>query len=154
VNDRAADLDALARVPANREVLEYLRERATPTPPGAPSPYAIDGYVVGTHPDLSDRMDEVGEHLPGGGRFVGVYGRAALVDPDGAIRVIGLGNAGLAIRVSDPVTRAEIAAHSRFVQTSLGEAWVGADPWPQDLPLAEGTARVAAWLRAAFAEPL
>ena len=154
MNDRAADLDALGRVEPNREVLAILATMADRRTARSSSPWDIDGFVLHTHPDLSERLEEVGRGLPGGGRFVGVRGHAVLHDEGGLIRVVALGNAGFAIRVRDAEVRADIARHSRLTWTRFGPAWVGADAWPLELSLDDGTARVRGWLEAAFAEPV
>ena len=152
MSNRAADLVALARVPANRAVFEWLETRSQLKDRRSSSAWDIDEYVLHSHPDLSERLDEVGEGLSGGGRHVGVRGYAALVDDQGVIRVVAMGNAGFAVRIRDDVVRAEIAVHSRFATTAFGDGWIGADPWPWNLPRAEGTAHLRAWLQAAFAE--
>ena len=149
-SDRAADLEALEREPANASMLAYLRDHSAPLTRRNASPWDIDGFELHTHPDLSERLEEVGAGLPGGGRFVGVYGYATLVDSHHVIRAVALGNAGFAFRVADPAVRADIEANSRFHWSSGGGDWVGADAWPVDLPLAVGSDRVRAWLTAAF----
>jgi hypothetical protein len=154
VNDRAADLDALGRVEANRDVLAILAAMADRRTPRSSSPWDIDDFVLHSHPDLSERLDEVGAGLPGGGRFVGVRGHATLLDAGLVIRVVAMGNAGFAIRVRDGAVRADIARHSRFAWDGFGPDWVGADAWPTDLPRDAGTARVRSWLAASFAEPV
>jgi hypothetical protein len=152
VNDRAADLDDLDGVEANQAVLEILRSRAGRRTPASSSPWDIDDFVLHSHPDLSERLEEVGTGLPGGGRYAGVCGHAALIDADRVIRVVVMGNAGLAIRVRDETVRADIARNSRFAWSGFGPDWVGADPWPRDLSKEEGTVRLRAWLDVAFAE--
>ena len=154
MNDRAADLDALGRVEANHDVLATLATMAERRTPRSGSPWDIDDFVLHSHPDLSERLDEVGAGLPGGGRFVGVRGHAALLDAGLVIRVVAMGNAGFAIRVRDAAVRADIARHSRFAWGGFGPDWVGADAWPADLPTDDGTARVRSWLEASFAEPV
>jgi hypothetical protein len=152
VNERAADLDDLGRVEANRAVLEILRSRAGRRTPASSSPWDIDDFVLHSHPDLSERLEEVGAGLPGGGRYTGVCGHAALIGADRVIRVVVMGNAGLAIRVRDEAVRTDVARNSRFAWSGFGSDWVGADAWPRDLSKDEGTARLRSWLEAAFAE--
>lgn len=149
--DLSADLDALSRVVANAAMLDYLRAHSGPRTSRTASPWDIDGFELHSHPDLSERLDELAAGVPGGNRFRGVYGYAALIDDRDVLRVVALGNAGLAMRIEDPGVRADIAANSRFSWESV-EGWIGADPWPVDLPLEEGTTRVRSWLKAAFAE--
>jgi hypothetical protein len=149
---RAADLGELGRVAANREVLAIIETMADRRTGRSSSPWDIDDFVLHSHPDLSERMEEAAGGLPGGGRYVGVRGHAALIDPDRVIRVVAIGMSGLAIRIRDEGIRADIARHSRFTWTGFGPDWVGADAWPVDLSLEDGTARLRGWLAATFAE--
>jgi hypothetical protein len=154
MSGRAAHLEELGRVEANRDVLAILATMSGPRTSRSSSPWDIDEFVLHSHPDLSERLEEVGRGLPGGGRYFGVYGHAVLLDPGLAIRVVAMGNAGFAIRVGDAGVRADIATWSRFAWDRFGPEWVGADPWPAGLPTDAGTERVRSWLQAAFAEPV
>ena len=151
-HDVGADLEALARVPENATILEHLRSATAPRTRRNASPWDVDAFELHSHPDLTERLDELRQGVTGAGSHVGIYGYTALVDRGGAVRVVSLGNAGFAIRVADPAVRADIEANSRFRWHAPDPAWIGADPWPFDLPLAEGTARARSWFEASFAE--
>jgi hypothetical protein len=154
VSYRAADLDALDRVAANRGVLEVLATRSSLSTPGTASRWDIDGFVLHSHSDLSERLEEVAAGLGGGRRYRGVRGHAALIDDDGVIRAVVLGNAGLALRIADGATRAEIAAVCRFHWDGFGPEWVGAHAWPRELSREAGTSALARWLTIAFETPI
>jgi hypothetical protein len=149
--DQGADLAALRAVAANRPVLDYLAAHSGLKSRSSASPWDLDAYVLHSHPDLTERLEALGRGRSGGGRAVGVYGYATLVDAHSVIRAVVMGNSGLALRIADPAVRDDIVANSRLRWTDFGDDWVGADAWPIDVPMDAGTEMVGRWLDSAFA---
>lgn len=81
----------LADVPVNGPLLDFLRSQAVP--PSGPDDYVLGRWQQHTHPDLADRLAELG----GGCPLSAAYGVAALAR-DGVAAVVALGTDLLATR--------------------------------------------------------
>jgi hypothetical protein len=127
--------------PANAALVEYL---------GA-EPH-------GCHPDLEQRLREIGDADPDPSFAIPV-----LVHPNGVAYAFAGGTFILALRVPESL-RAEMldapgtGRHQltdlhewnlRFAER-LGADWVAVDPWPIDVKTEAGTEQLRAWARAAY----
>lgn len=142
-------LAALAAVPANRAVLQVLRDRAIARPHD--DPWALDGFELHTHPDLHERLDQVAAGQPGG-RSVGLYGVPVLIAAD-VVYAIAAGTSRIHLRIAPGATRDEVVRHGGDAAPAFGPEWVGADAWLSDLPSAAGTQLLASWVAAAAVGP-
>jgi hypothetical protein len=135
------EMEGLEAVPQNRLVLATLRQWAEP----ARSEYRLGAFEQHTHPDVCERLDQVAR----GGREVGAYGHCARVARAGVLYAIGMGTGSIALRLPDGLVREAVLAHDGRLDTGLGPEWVVADAWLSEVPRAEGTSLLAAWVEAA-----
>ena len=92
--ERPGDPEQLGRVEANRQVLTRLAEGVERSK-GGPGPWSPDGWVMRTHPDVTDALGGV---APDDLRMV--YGIATLVDADDRIYAVMRGTGYLWVRQS------------------------------------------------------
>ena len=92
--ERPGDPDALGRIPVNRAIVERLRAGAEISAAGV-GPWSPDGYVMRTHPDLTEVIDACAPD-----DLQMVLGMATLVGPAGVIYAVGLGTSGLWLRMA------------------------------------------------------
>lgn len=137
-------VDEVGRRAQNRRLLAHLAERAEP----ARSEYRLGPWELHVHPDLCERLEEVGATRP-----TGIYGHCSLVAPDGTIYALGLGTSRILVRLPPGPSRSAALEHGGEVDPDLGDPWLRVPAWPQDLPSADGTERLAGWVRAARDAP-
>lgn len=84
--------------PRNEAVLAYLdTERVAE--PGAHGLWVKDGYSVSTHPDLCERVKDVNEAAGEPAALEHLFGRPALVAPNGVIAAFGTGTYVFCVRL-------------------------------------------------------
>lgn len=110
-------------------------------------PYAIDGYELGAHPDLEERLTRLAGAVGVG--VAGFRGHPVVVDEHGVVRALATGTSGLLLRLGDGPERDAVMAHGGAPMPELGEDWVRADAWLSDVPRPGGTALLESWLAAA-----
>ncbi len=128
-------LDGDARlpdVPANRDLVEFLRHQATP---GKADRWDLDGWEMHVHPDLQERMRELA------GAVVPVCGLLAVV-VDGVGVAVALGTGTVLLRLPAPPRG---ATPDRPVPPLSGHGWYAVDAWSTE------PSRLAEALRAARA---
>jgi hypothetical protein len=124
--ERAGDPVALGRVTANRAVLARLADGAERSHDGA-GPWSPDGWVMRTHPDLSEAIEKA---APDDLRLV--HGVATLVDGADRIYAVGWGTGGVWLRVpSGPAFDDAVGGDATAVEGLAG--WVVVDAWRVDL---------------------
>lgn len=143
---RPIEPNSLRGRPENDSVLHRLAVDAEPG--GDESPYAIDGFVLHTHPDLCERLLTISAEVRGASA-VGVYGLACLVDADGIVRTVARGTSGLWVRLSAD-DRARLVTEDDPESSEFGPEWLRIDAWQTVRPFAEGTARLKDLIGAAF----
>jgi hypothetical protein len=115
-------LDGDARlpdVPANRDLIEFLRHQARP---GKADRWDLDGWEMHVHPDLQERMRELA------GDVVAVHGLlAVVVDGVGAAVALGTGTVLLRLPAPPPGLRPD-----RPVPPLSGRGWYAVDAWSSD----------------------
>ncbi len=143
---RAVDPASLPARPGNDRVGAFLAPGSTPA--GPDEPYAIDGFVLRTHPDLCERLVALAEDVAGAAG-TGLYGIACLADSDGSVRAIARGTSTLYLRLPADA-RATVLAEDAVEAPELGPDWVRLDAWQTVRPLAVGTERLHGLVAAAF----
>jgi hypothetical protein len=133
--ERAGDPATLRRVAANVAALARIADGAERSPDGV-GPWTPDGWVMRTHPDLTEALERV---APDDLRMI--VGVATLVDPADRIYAVGRGTGTVWLRVpSGPAYDDAIGGEARSVPGLDG--WIAIDAWHVDL----GT-----WVRASAA---
>ncbi|HEX9378239.1 MAG TPA: hypothetical protein VF872_01490 [Gaiellaceae bacterium] len=131
----------------NEAVLRYL-EAERVAPPGTNAAWVIDGYSLATHPDLCDRIAEVDAAAGNAAELRYLYGKLALVAPNGVIVAFGGGTYVLAIRLPrnevDPGLLGEIHGDAPRLEALTARGWTLVDAWTVDLLRDEGLGRLAA----------
>ena len=115
---------------------------------------------LGVHPDLAQRLAEIGEAV--GVSPLQIGEGAALVHPNGLAFAIAHGTSSLALRLPPaihaeaalaPGSAVDNAAEQRertlILEDAVGPDWVAVDPWPLELSLDEGVEQLQRWCRAA-----
>jgi hypothetical protein len=133
--ERTGDPETLGRVAANVAVLARIADGAERSSGGV-GPWTPDGWVMRTHPDLTEALERV---APDDLRMI--VGVAALADPADRIYAVGRGTGTVWLRVpSGPAFDDAIGGEARPV-ADLAD-WIAIDAWRVDL---------AAWVRASAA---
>jgi len=132
-------VEELSRHARNLRLLAHLAERAEP----ARREYRLGPWELHVHPDLCERLEEVG-----GTGSTGVYGHCSLV-ARGVVYALGLGTSSILVRLPSGPDRLTALEHGAELDPDLGDPWLRVPAWPQDLPSAAGTSRLAGWVRAA-----
>ena len=112
------------------------------------------------HPDLAERLAEVVEGL---GAAVPECAIPVIAHGNGVAFAFAQGTSALVLRLpptehaqvveapgSGDVHRASARELTLVLEERLGPEWVVADPWPIDIPIAEGLRQLRGWARAAF----
>jgi hypothetical protein len=127
--------DARFRIPANDDVIEFIRRA---------NPFA--------HPDVGSLLLELGRDTPGAHAYCPSFKSCAYVvlhtDAD-VIFAIAFGQRGLAFRVPD-AERTDALADGGVVAPEIGPAWVRFEPWDSH-QRAETHARLERWCERALA---
>jgi hypothetical protein len=130
---------------ANRTLIASLKRQAVVPNERQRSQWDIDGYELHAHPDLVERLGQLGE---GSHRDVtAAYGLPVLVRPIGRPFAVAVGTSTLLLRVGvepDDVLMSDAPSWFR------AKGWVSVDAWQVDLPREEGTARLRKWVGEAF----
>jgi hypothetical protein len=133
--ERTGDPETLRRVAANVAALARIADGAQRSPDGV-GPWSPDGWVMRTHPDLTEALERA---APDDLRMI--VGVAALVDPANRIYAIGRGTGAVWLRIpSGPAYDDAIGGEGQPVSDLAG--WVAIEAWRVDL----GT-----WVRASAA---
>jgi hypothetical protein len=145
----AVDLDLLWSIEPNASALEVLRAWSVPRTKRNSSIWDLDDFELHTHPDLSERLEACATSLPEAS-IRGVYGFAALVHPNAVLYAVATGMSDLQLRLAtDDPDRPSILA-LKGSESPFGSEWVTAAAWLTDVPRADGTAMLTAWVRRAF----
>jgi hypothetical protein len=126
----------------NEEVLAYL-ETERVAPPGTNDTWVMDGYALATHPDLCERLREIG----GPATYVFERGRPVLKSDHGLIVAFAAGTHILCIRVTNADPRLVVEDGP-----DLGPGWTRVDPWTVNVPREEGLELLAGLVRQAVEE--
>jgi hypothetical protein len=136
MSERAGDPDALGRLAANRAVLERIADGAERAADGV-STWSPDGWVMRTHPDLTEALESVAPD-----DLQMVDGVATLVDAQERIYAVAWGTSGVWLRVpSGPAYDDAVAGPDAAGVEDL-PGWIKVDAWRVDLPT---------WVRASAA---
>jgi hypothetical protein len=131
------NLDALASEPRNRAILTILRTGARRAKEGI-SVWSPDGYVMRTHPDLTERLEAVAGPL--GGRCEIVYGQTAVVHANGLIFGVGRGTRGLWLRMPPGIPYEAALLEGDVEPAPDLPPWIQLVAWRDDLDRWVGTA--------------
>ncbi len=105
----------------------------------------VDGYETHVHPDLADRLQELGE---GSVRdLTPALGLVALVRPVDRPFAIAVSMSTILLRLDvqpDDVIAAQLPDWFAV------SGWIAVDAWQSGIPREEGTARLRRWVREAF----
>lgn len=122
--ERSGDPEALGRVAANRAVLARIADGAERAPGGV-GPWSPDGWVMRTHPDLTEAVAAV---APGDLRMV--HGVATMVDAAGRIYAVAWGTGGVWLRVPSGPARDDATGEGSDATPVEGlPGWVRVDAW-------------------------
>lgn len=133
---RPGDPVALARVAANRSVLDQLLVGAERSAGGV-GPWSPDGWVMRTHPDLTEVIEAC---APDDLRIV--LGVATLVTSGGVIYAVGRGTSGVWLRFPPGQERDDALAGEGIAPVEELADFVHLRAWDRDL---------APWVRASAA---
>jgi hypothetical protein len=126
-------------------VLTSLKSQAVVPNQHQRSRWDIDGYELHTHPDLIERLQQLGEGTQM--QVTAAYGLPVLASPIGRPFAVDVGTSTLLLRlgvVPDDVRASDAPSWFRL------QGWVSVDAWQADLLREEGTARLRIWVREAF----
>jgi hypothetical protein len=98
VADSVADPDHLRRLPANHAVLDRIADGAERSSDGV-GPWSPDGWVMRTHPDLSEALATAAAGT--GLSPAMVHGVTTLLDPSDRIAAVAWGTSGVWLRIVD-----------------------------------------------------
>jgi len=127
MSERPGDPEALGRVAADRAVLARIADGAERSPGGV-GPWSPDGWVMRTHPDLTEVVESV---APDDLRMV--YGVATLVDASDRIYAVARGTGLLWLRIpSGPAYDDAIGGGTARPVADL-PGWVEVEAWRVDL---------------------
>ena len=143
---RAVEPGTIRDRPGNDTVFNHLAVGAQAARPN--EPYAIDAFVLHTHPDLCDRLLQIGDSVPGASA-AGLYGVACLLDGADVVRVVARGTSSLWLRLPTDA-RAAVLADDAADAPEFGPDWIRINAWQTIRPLAEGTARLRGLVALAF----
>ena len=124
-------------MPENETVLAYLEVEQLPSWRTSTSPWVVEGYSLSTHPDLCDRVRELGDAA----KFRFAFGRPVLAAANGVIVAFGAGTHIFCVRVPRAAVDPRLVVEAG---PDLGPAWTRVDPWTAGIPRAEGLAALAA----------
>ena len=127
------DAQALSREPGNAAVIAHLEAAVGPVRAAPDDLWQLDGYQLRTHPDLTERFEEVARGA--GGRRAAAAGVPLLLDADGCIVAYALGTSRIALRL--PQVGDEPALDPRPVDGLQG--WTSVDAWLSSLSGPRGT---------------
>jgi hypothetical protein len=148
VVERAGDIEALGRVAANAGILAVLADGAQRSADGS-GPWSPDGYVMRTHPDLTEVLAGFGEYLPDGApRYV--YGIPTLVHPSGVLYAVASSMSHVYLRLGTGPIRAEVAGAGGEPIDAAGDDWLVVRIWDADQPTSTWWASRWRWVEAAF----
>jgi len=149
----------------NAEVLAYLHVEQLPEWRDSDSVWIVDGYALTTHPDLCERVDEINAAAAGVATRRYLYGKPALLAPNGVIVAFANGTHTFCIRLprdecdENLLNRHEYPA-SRFptlrekqrqLDALTARTWTRLDPYAVAVPKADGLERLGAHVARAVA---
>ena len=112
--------------PANKLLLEDLKERAVPRQPSNTSPFDLDGYELHTHPDLVERLYALAKSLPPSCRGA-IYGYPVLAVNE-VIFAVATGTHLLAMRLPENM-RKMAEEYTGKPYPKWGPDWYTFGPW-------------------------
>jgi hypothetical protein len=118
-------------------------------PPETNTAWVIDGYALSTHPDLCERVKEINELAGEPAEFRFLYGKPALVAPDGRIVAFGAGTHVFCLRVAREEVDARLLVEREQPEGLPADEWTGVDPWTVEVPKGEGLEQLAVLVRRA-----
>jgi len=131
--ERVGDHASLARLAVNRPVLSLIEKGAERSADGI-GPWSPDGYVMRTHPDLSETIAAC---APDDLRIV--LGVATLVTPADVIYAVGWGTSAVWLRIPSGPALSDALLGDEVEPVEGSTGWVRIRAWRDDL---------AAWIRA------
>ena len=150
---------ALDATPGNERLLAYLRGQAVV--PAEPEAWQIDDHELHCHPELVDRLEDVGRGIVQ--TMTPAFGLPVLVHPNGVAFAFAQGTSTIALRLplalqrevldapgSGRAHRFELEATTLRFSERLGADWVAADPWPIELTPEAGLEQLRRWCRRAY----
>ncbi|HYE91424.1 MAG TPA: hypothetical protein VEA38_10405 [Terriglobales bacterium] len=134
--------------PLNAAVLAYLAEGATPrAAPGHPA-WDLDGYVLRTHPDLSEALVESAG--PRGREFAGAAYGVVVLHAGDLIVAAAPGMRHLLYRLP-PESHPFAVEMGGRPAPEAGADWLVFDAWDADVPRRQHQGDLAYWCERAFA---
>ena len=141
----------------NEAVLRYLYVEQLPSWRTAQSVWIKDGYPLSTHPDLGERLQEINDAAGGPATLRYLYGKPALLADNGTIVAFAQGTHVFCVRLRaracdpelvvqrrEPQSRFPLLAEKQRELAALTEReWTRLDPFPVNVPRADGLARLA-----------
>jgi hypothetical protein len=109
-------------------------------------PYDLDHYQLHTHPDLVERLEELGHDCPA--KLLPVYGISLLVRSGDRPFALAVGTGALLVKLSEVP---EGLSGCDLPTWFSAAGWVGVDPWQSDLQGELATERLRLCIRAACA---
>ena len=109
------------------------------------SPWDIDAYELHAHPDLIDRLRELGAGNEQS--VVPVFGLPVLVRPGGHAFAIAVGTSTLLLRLDEEPTDVRLSSKPGWFDVA---GWVALDAWQPNLPSTEGFSVLRDLVRRAF----
>ena len=127
------------------ELRAILRRQSAAPSDQQRSPWDIDGYELHAHPDLIDRLRELGEGIERS--VVPVFGLPVLVRPGGQAFAIAVGMSTLLLRLEEEPSGVRLSSMPDWFDVT---GWVALDAWQTDLPSTEGLSVLRNLMRSAF----
>ncbi|EIV93501.1 hypothetical protein [Frankia sp. QA3] len=112
----------LSDLPANRDLLTYLRNQAVRPRHASERDYVLDGWELHTHPDLVERFSMIS---PSHQAIRPVFGVPVVV-ANGIAAVFAMGTAWLLLRLPQPPTGVEMIEP---IAALNGKGWHSVDAW-------------------------
>jgi hypothetical protein len=125
----------LADHPANRVLLDYLQAQARRPSTPVDYTYAIDEWVLHTHPDLLERLKEL---APDDAPVIPLFGVPALA-ANGIVAIVALGTDWLMVRLPQLPNNLETEDP---ILPLTDHGWHAVSAWQSETPSAEGKRRL------------
>jgi hypothetical protein len=145
----ALDPAVASAEPANARVVAVAAALASPQPESVGLPWAVGGFAVGAHPDLVERLAEVGELAGLALRFL--YGLPVLLAASGVIVAAANGMREIDVRAA-PVAVPDVlfaTGGATSASARFGKGWARLAAWPVAISRTDALPMLAAACRAA-----